>query len=277
MSILGVGSPFFINGKPVHRLSYCAFLDVLGFSDRIRESYKSKSQDVLLEKFHSILGESIDRLKMTSKDTTFYFKSFTDNVVMAQPRFSEDLESEFAIILYALKEYQFNMVREGFFVRGGLSIGKLFVDDNSVYGEALLEAYELESKCAVNPIVVLSDDSMKLVNRHLTYYNEMQPPQVRHLLRSPDGRYFVNYLAESIREEDEGDVLEVNALRKHRDSVMSELEKHRKNPRVFDKFLWLASYHNYFCDQVSNYSGYKSSLKIPRKHISINFSLIVNV
>ncbi|WP_321897516.1 hypothetical protein [Burkholderia cepacia] len=31
---------YFLAGKPVHQLSYCAFLDVPGFSDRIRASLK---------------------------------------------------------------------------------------------------------------------------------------------------------------------------------------------------------------------------------------------
>jgi hypothetical protein len=268
-------SPFFKAGKPIHAISYCAFLDVLGFSERIRESYKSKTHDLLLGKFHAILSKAIDRLKKESEETTLYFKSFTDNVVLAQPGFSEDYETEFGFILWSLREYQFNMACEGFFIRGGLSIGPLFIDENSVYGTALLEAYELESKHAVNPIVVLSDDSMELVDHHLTYYHGMQPPQVRDVLRGPDGRYFINYLTESIYEGDSGYKLATTLIRKHRNNVVNELKKHRSNPRVFDKFAWLAAYHNYFCDQVSEFPEYKSSLRIPGKEFSLVFTSIV--
>lgn len=267
-------SPFFEQGKPVHKIAYCAFLDVLGFSDRIRESYKSKTQDTLLAKFHSILGKAIDKFKKESDDTTLYFKSFTDNIVLAQPGFSDDFESEFGFILWSLREYQFNMACEGFFIRGGLSIGPLFVDENSVYGTALLEAYELESKQAVNPIVVLSDDSMKLVNHHLTYYHGEQPPQVRDVLRGPDGRYFINYLTEAIYETTAGYKLATEQIVRHRDNVVAELKKHRSSPRVFDKFAWLAAYHNHFCDQVSEFPDYEDSLKIPSKAHSLVFSKI---
>lgn len=267
-------SPFFKNKKPIHAIAYCAFLDVLGFSERIRESYKSNTGDLLLGKFHSLLGRAIDRLKKDSEDTTLYFKSFTDNVVLAQPGFSNDFESEFGFILSSLREYQFNMSCEGFFIRGGLSIGPLFIDENSVYGTALLEAYELESKHAVNPIVVLSDDSMKLINHHLTYYHGMQSPQVRDVLRGPDGRYFINYLTESIYETESGYKLATKLLRRHRNNVIAELKKRRTNPRVFDKFAWLAAYHNHFCDQVSGFPEYKTSLRIPSKEFSLVFSSI---
>ena len=92
---------FFENGKPVHKTAYCAFLDVLGFSERIRESYKLGTHDSLLASFHSILGKAIASLKKDSDDSMLYFKSFTDNVVLAHPGFSNDLESEFDPLILA--------------------------------------------------------------------------------------------------------------------------------------------------------------------------------
>nr|WP_124982012.1 hypothetical protein [Ralstonia solanacearum] len=59
-------SDYFSAGKPVHRLSYCAFLDVLGFSERIRASYKDGSADKLLESFHKILARSIAQFKKST-------------------------------------------------------------------------------------------------------------------------------------------------------------------------------------------------------------------
>jgi hypothetical protein len=265
---------FFECGKPIHKTAYCAFLDVLGFSERIRESYKLGTHDSLLASFHSILGKAIGRLKKDSDGSMLYFKSFTDNVVLAHPGFSDDLESEFGFILWSLREYQFNMACEGFFVRGGLSVGPLFMDETSVYGAALLEAYELESKIAVNPVVALSDDAMKLVDHHMTYYFNERPPQVRDVLRGPNGRYFINYLTEAIYETGHGDKLAVKLLRKHKNNVVAELRKHRKNPRVFEKFAWLAAYHNHFCDQVADFPEYKTSLKVPGKEFSLVFSSI---
>lgn len=264
-------SDYFSAGNPVHRLSYCAFLDVLGFSERISASYKDGSADKLLKSFHQILAKSIARIRESTKDSTLYFKSFTDNVVLAHPGFSDDMESEYAFILKAINEYQFQMALKGFFIRGGLSVGKLFMDENSVYGAALLDAYHLESKIAVNPIVVLCDNTTKLVNTHISYYHGEDPPQFREIVKGPDGRYFLNYLTECIIEGDDGDYLDFKSLRRHKKQIESALETYAAVPRVFSKFAWLAAYHNYFCDTVSQYPGYDDPLKVSATLAAIHF------
>lgn len=276
MAKRGIKDDYFDEEKPIHKLSYCAFLDVLGFSERIRESYSDKTHDELLVTFHRILGKAVSRLRRDANASLLYFKSFTDNVVLAYPRISDDMEGEFGFIMWSLREYQFNMALHGFFVRGGLAVGPLFIDDTSVYGSALLEAYALESKVAVNPIVVLSDDVTKLVQRHLTYYHGEEAPHVRDVLRAPDGRFFINYLVEAIYETGDGDKLATKELGMHRDVIVNELKKHRRNPRVFDKFAWLAAYHNYFCEQVDALPGYKASLQIAPKEFNLQFSRIAS-
>jgi len=259
----------------MHRLSYCAFLDVLGFSDRLSASYTNRTSNELLQDFHAILSRRIKQLSNESNESLLYFKSFTDNVVLAHPRFSEDMESEFGFILWSILEYQFDMALQGFFVRGGLSVGRLFVDENSVYGEALLEAHHLESKVAVNPIVVLSDESMKLVDKHLTFYHGVDAPHQRSVLVGPDGRYFLNYLAECIVETDQSEELNVQALRAHKRQIVSALKAYVSKPAVFGKFAWLAAYHNHFCDSVSGLPGYASNLKVPIKLSTTTFGSLV--
>lgn len=264
-------SDYFLAGKPVHRLSYCAFLDVLGFSGRLRTSYKDGSADTLLESFHQILAKSIAQLKENTDDSMLYFKSFTDNVVLAHPRFSDDMESEFGFIMWAINEYQFQMALKGFFIRGGLAVDQLFIDENSVYGAALLEAYGLESTVAVNPVVVLCDNTMKLVDKHVGYYFGEIAPQLRDVLKGPDGRYFLNYLTECIIEGDDFESLDAKSLRLHKKQIESALKTYAAVPSVFSKFAWLAAYHNYFCDTVSRYPEYKASLKVSVTLTSIQF------
>ncbi|PFH13337.1 hypothetical protein [Burkholderia sp. JKS000303] len=264
-------SDYFSAGKPVHRLSYCAFLDVLGFSERIRDSYTDGGADTLLETFHQILAKSIAQIRESTDESMLYFKSFTDNVVLAHPRFSDDMESEFGFILWSINEYQFQMALKGFFIRGGLAVDQLFMDENSVYGAALLEAYRLESKVAVNPIVVLCDNTMKLVDMHIGYYAGEVAPQVRDVLKGPDGRYFLNYLTECIIEGDDREYLNADSLRLHKQQIESALKSYVAVPVVFSKFSWLTAYHNYFCDMVSTYPEYDDSLRVSAAYATIQF------
>ncbi|WP_045443739.1 hypothetical protein [Citrobacter sp. S-77] len=267
-------SDYFHNGKPIHRKSYCAFLDVLGFSARTSASYINGTEDTLLAEFHHILTESLSSLEEDTDESMLYFKSFTDNVVLAHPDFSSEMESEFGLILYPIREYQFKMALNGFFIRGGLAVGQLFMDKNSVYGAALLESYRLESNVAVNPIVVLCDDTMKLVDEHLKYYAKGVAPQLRDVLKGPDGRYFINYLMECIIDGMYGQHLDTNSLILHKQQIEKALKNYATIPTVFSKFAWLASYHNYFCDMISKHPEYDDTMKISSNLSKFQFQTI---
>jgi hypothetical protein len=128
------------------------------------------------------------------------------------------------------------MALNGFFIRGGLAIGQLFIDKNSVYGVALLEAHHLESKVAINPIVVLCDKTMKLIDKHLNFYAGETAPQFRDVLKGPDGRYFLNYLTESIVQDNDSEYLDTTALYKHKEQIEMALKKYSTTPTVFAKF-----------------------------------------
>ncbi|WP_165707423.1 hypothetical protein [Pectobacterium polaris] len=265
---------YFHNGNPIHRKSYCAFLDVLGFSARTSASYKDGTEDNLLAEFHHILTESLSTLEEDTDESMLYFKSFTDNVVLAHPDFSSEMESEFGLILFPIREYQFKMALNGFFIRGGLAVGQLFMDKNSVYGAALLESYRLESNVAVNPIVVLCDDTMKMVDEHLKYYAKGAAPQLRNLLKGPDGRYFINYLVECIIDGMDEQHLDTDSLILHKQQIEKALKTYSTIPTVFSKFAWLASYHNYFCDMISEYPEYDKTMKVSTNLSKFNFKII---
>jgi hypothetical protein len=145
------------------------------------------------------------------------------------------------------------------------------MDENSVYGAALLEAYGLESKVAVNPVVVLCDNTMKLVDKHIGYYSGEIAPQFRDVLKGPDGRYFLNYLTKCIVEGDDREFLDAKSLRLHKKQIESALKTYAAVPSVFSKFAWLAAYHNYFCNTVSGYPEYKATLKVSATLAAIQF------
>lgn len=251
---------YFEAGQPAHRLSYCAFLDVLGFSARICKSYETGEGDKLLRQFHAIFDKRLKELTANSSETMLYVKAFSDNVLLAHPQFSDDMESEFAFVLWALTEYQLDMALNGFFIRGGFAIGQLFVDSNSVYGGALIDAYNLENKVAVHPVVVLSDDVMRLVDKHNRYYSYEPSPQQIDVLVKEDGRYFINYLSECIDEDDFS--VNATALLRHKENIESSLATYKDDARVRSKFTWLAAYHNFFCKSVAEHGRYSDKLLI---------------
>lgn len=57
---------------------------------------------------------------------------------------------------------QLGMAMWGFFIRGAVTIGEVYHDDRSVFGPALVWAYELESKVAQNPRIIIDPDIAEL-------------------------------------------------------------------------------------------------------------------
>ncbi|HKG38781.1 MAG TPA: hypothetical protein VKB25_07310 [Conexibacter sp.] len=126
---------------------------------------------------------------------------------------------------------QNDLVSDGFFVRGGLSLGSLHVSDHVLFGPALVEAYDLESRAAVHPRIVLSRPAAE--TQRGTAGGSM-------LMCDDDGQTFVDYLGATFQEPEDP----YPVLQGHRDTVVDRLHVTRRRKRQWEKYRWLAEYHN---------------------------------
>lgn len=159
---------------PRLRRSYCVYMDIVGFKDISSYAYKRQQGDHLLANLHKIISLQAEELipKPDSLLTSSsYAKQFTDNIVLGEIIESDDGEIEFGVVLSQVMYYQLSMALEGYFVRGGISVGDLFIDDKIVIGPALLKAHSIEESMARDPRVVLSTDVYKLIRKHIKYGN----------------------------------------------------------------------------------------------------------
>ena len=84
--------------------------------------------------------------------------SFSDNLILGIPMVEEDLGAYgLGLFLDSVASYQLNMALAGRFVRGGIALGNLYIDNSFVTGEALVHAVQLEENVAIFPRVVLSE------------------------------------------------------------------------------------------------------------------------
>lgn len=68
-----------------------------------------------------------------------------------------------------------------------------------------------------------------------------------------DGQIFLNYLESiMIAEHEYGPYSD--ELLKHKASVETNLEKYLGNPPLWSKYSWVATYHNFFCEQYSYFN-----------------------
>ena len=261
-------NPYFEEGIPKLTYSICCFLDVLGFSAQIMNPGKSRTGNELLNDFYTANNDALGVPNGFSKEGVLYSKTFSDNLFLAKPfnsiedgKFTRanNGEEEFATMMYAITNYQLEMALKGFFTRGGLTIGWLFLDDRSIFGSALIEAYELESKKALNPIVLCSAAlKTQLDNQIQEYSGDESPPHTNCLYVQEDGSYFLNYLSAAAQ----GDIIEHEKILLHKTLIEQEIIKNKSNPSVLSKYTWLAGYHNYFCELNSHLPGYSEDLII---------------
>lgn len=140
------------------------------------------------------------------------------------------------------------MVNRGFFVRGGIAIGELYIDEDIVFGDALLEAHRIESEVARDPRIVLSGTIGPYLQMHALSYSDLQEfPHTQTLLIDADGQLFLNYLGATFDEDPEGP--DIAAIEAHRASVTSMLDLHKATPAIWAKYAWVGHYHNFICDE----------------------------
>lgn len=223
--------------------SVVAFLDILGFSEEIKKKCPGEC-DENLESFYDAFTKT-QKGAFSPKcfdDMPMCYKTFSDNIVLGIPL--SDPINNIGAILISTAAFQFYLAVGGFFVRGGITEGLYFMDENVVYGPALIEAHELESKLAMYPRVVLGDSFKQLTKEH----GMGEPGCILgdYIIKSADGAWFVNYLITCVDPETPHEP-NIQQLVCHAETLKEKLREYENKPRVHDKYIWSAHYHNWFC------------------------------
>ena len=259
--------PFFVGSRPMLRQSFCVFMDVLGFAAHIESRFLAGEGQAALERFYEVVTQQLKATfnrDVEGTSCTWDVKVFTDNIILGYALGSWHAEPEFGSVADKVGRYQLSMALENFFVRGGISVGDLFLDANTAFGPSLLEAHAIEVNLATYPRVVLAPDVVRFVRSHIGFYgNPANAPQNRFVLCDGDGQVFVHYLCHLLCDVyDYESELDVESLLKHKENVISNLGLHEAIPRIRDKYQWVGHYHNYFCHQCRGVSNYSDDLRI---------------
>ena len=133
-----------------------------------------------------------------------------------------------------------NLLNYDFLVRGGLVAGRVHHDESFVYGLAVNRAYEIESKKAIFPMTLISEEVIEDAKFYGSQFDEFL---------SQDGRgcYFAHYLksyAEYTRlPMYPGKVILDYSGRRIVDFICHRLNTH-SNPKILEKDMWFQDYWN---------------------------------
>lgn len=202
-------------------------LDVLGVKEML---HNTRSLDVL-SALHNEFSQSIDEIR--EEDTEFCvmnpyrFKVFSDNIAIVKElsnnrNVAVDLHNLALFVMY----FQSRLwCRHQLIVRGGIALGDCFIDELMVLGPGLVDAYNLESKVAIYPRVILSPQLTDYANSLSFAQNDFSV--------DGDGYAYVDYISfwnkHSFTNEEK---------EKHISFVRESLNN-SKNESVKQKYLWM--------------------------------------
>jgi hypothetical protein len=250
-------------GVPQLRPSVAAFLDILGYKKYIEGVFRDGKGNEELARLRNALDVAQQFLKketgrknlarryyadLQTKEhhslrSDFLVHSFTDDLVIGYPLVHGDAFGALVMVMFYIEYFQMELARQGYFIREAISIGDLYVDEDIIFGQALLEAYQAEQELAVYPRVILCRSAEEPFRANPMLQDRSAPD----VLIDSDGRVFIDYLNETvmIAYPDFGPYTEF--LEGHKNAVVAKLKEFSNKPRIRAKYEWTATYHNAFC------------------------------
>lgn len=228
------------------------FLDILGIKGKIDSAGTDPDK----------LESALEHIMILRK----YFKGESKGISTVRTHvFSDSLVRERALpsssLYYEVLDLSQGLIEStntGVIVRGGLSHGPVcsYTNTNLVFGLPFKSAYELESKNAKYPRVIISKDTIKDIFSSPEWRDKAnglseEIENLREVIRFDpvDGYFFVDYLKNSY-----GIFIKTNwekftrFLTNHRSTVISGLSG---EPDFIEKYIWLGIYHNAVIQEFS--------------------------
>ncbi|MEB3981164.1 hypothetical protein OQ968_07820 [Mycobacterium sp. 663a-19] len=240
------------SGQPILRDSIAAFIDELGFSERVK-TLDTNELRLDVERYRIVRSRNFSPPNRSHQELIALY--FSDNVGLALPTDPGGMGGELLSVIRAAGSYQRELTIGGRFVRGGITRGDIYADDKFITGRALIDAVELEERVAVVPRILLDDACIALASKeskdsakagnlsgsslHRTYGS---------LLLRDGEQVICNYLATLFSEECADFQIEI-VLENHRDFINQRLAHYRNNVNILAKYQWAGRYHNYFVTQ----------------------------
>ncbi|MEI7639233.1 MAG: hypothetical protein WCJ37_18115 [Syntrophus sp. (in: bacteria)] len=242
-------------GEAILVPSIVCHLDILGWTSLTEKAIESGEGLAFLRKIRETLGNAYRLLR---KDATeplrpneqyYQIKTFTDNIVVAIPyrRLRLEGEAELVTIFNIFRILQLELVRNGLLLRGAVAFGDHYMDDDFVFGDALLEAVKYE-KSGGPPRIVLGPSISKRVKTHIDFYSGhiRHTPHFGYLFMDTDGELFIDYLSRAFMAYP-GPIF-FDILESHRKLIYKNLKEYSLEEDTLKKYKWLAGYHNFVCN-----------------------------
>lgn len=232
-----------------YTVSYVAFLDILGMKNLVRQDY-----GVLRDVFNVVESakEFYSKINLPTGDT-FISQSqvkmtiMSDAIVLSIDSSVENAFSKIAGLSSYLIQNLIKTPPHPIFIRGAITKGEIFQEENIVFGPALVEAYMLETEIASSMRCVISD-SLNTDETFISY----AATSTNALYQDPnDGKYFIKFArvdnfdilltcADNVLNSNNSTYIKrIHDWLKH---LLKNLLKPNQSASIKMKYRWLADY-----------------------------------
>jgi len=221
------------------------FIDILGFKEIVQSTIDKDGNEIprqtaFVQKLLKIAEEIFDESPELCKSKVV--TRFSDTIVVS---FKYNEKSQVFYTLLDILHLHMNFLAHGVLVRGGVSFGKILHTNEMIFGPGLVTAYEFESKAAVFPRIVLSDEVIDLGAKHAIdgHSYDIEKEHLSDItVKDSDGHYYVDYFSKAHPELDEPDLEYPGYLDALAKIIIKGLTS--TSPGVRNKFLWLRERYN---------------------------------
>jgi hypothetical protein len=130
------------------------FYDVLGWRNQIQKAGNDPEKIAMLQR---VILRPIQSLRAGEKTLNLKFSAFSDNITISC---AAKQDSVFHLLV-TLGSFVLGGTASGFLIRGGMTIGEVVHNEHAVFGPALNRAYELESRVASFPRIILDKEAFR--------------------------------------------------------------------------------------------------------------------
>ena len=274
------------------------FIDILGFKTIVQESHKNTElKDLIYETLIFLkkreiptkwnlqlieIEEDAQKRNLSSFeiDTKTLCTSFSDSIVISVKYNSKNINEIFSTLIANISFIGAKLITKGILFRGGITTGKLFhSDDGIIFGEGLIQAYQLETQAAIYPRIILSKKIIKKLNYPLESKKNRYPYH-QYIKRYTDGCVGLNQIIyfqvlQSWDKMSEKNLL--NGLKKAKNTIIKGLDNNFENPNIFQKYIWLKKeYEDLIITNCEKPIFYNLTENVSIKNIHYSYSEKIN-
>lgn len=236
-------------------LHYIAYFDILGY----KAIFEDEETDIL-SFLKNIVKLANDVLHSVSPQgylgEKFHVKTFSDNFIILLEASNRDEYQAIKSMGYLLAILQLRFLKKySILVRGGITKGEAYFNNNIVFGEGLIRAVEIEN-LANHPRIII--DEARISRETCFDLTE------KCLIQDEDEKYYVNYyhvLGMGVGDSDEFAFNEEEQLMIIKNNIVKLIKKFGKykqnvkdNQKIslmerrISKYFWLVTKHNEYCN-----------------------------